>query len=92
MALSIGEAGSDADLHSANAARRDHRVETAARQALRHSPYQAVRQVTCIARDGALLLQGRVPNYHLKQMAQVLLKRCLADGMRIENQLDVQCA
>jgi hypothetical protein len=37
---------------------------------LQGSPYAAVRRVTCFFDEGVLVLQGEVPSYYQKQLAQ----------------------
>ena len=41
-----------------------------AQQALRRSSYFELRNVSCEFSGGVLILRGRVPTYHLKQLAQ----------------------
>ena len=41
-----------------------------ARGRLCNSPYMAIRSVSCDFKNGALLLRGRLPSFHHKQMAQ----------------------
>jgi len=36
------------------------------------SPYLPLRKITCRLENGRLLLQGRVPTYYLKQLAQTI--------------------
>ncbi len=38
------------------------------------SGYVALRQIRCESRDGVLFLHGCVPSYHLKQLAQTLVR------------------
>jgi len=45
-------------------------VEEQARIRLQHSPYRAIRRVSCHLEDGVLTLVGRVPTFHNKQLAQ----------------------
>ena len=45
-------------------------IEEAARIRLHHSPYRAIRRVSCRFSDGTLTLVGAVPTYHYKQLAQ----------------------
>jgi osmotically-inducible protein OsmY len=45
-------------------------IEEAARIRLQHSPYRAIRRVTCRFDDGVLTLAGSVPTFHYKQLAQ----------------------
>ncbi|MGA2059380.1 MAG: BON domain-containing protein [Thermoguttaceae bacterium] len=55
---------------------------------LRHSDYLELRSVSCDFHEGVLTLQGRVPSYHLKQLAQSLL--CgIAGILKLNNQLEV---
>jgi hypothetical protein len=55
---------------------------------LRHSEYLELRNISCDVHDGVLTLRGRVPSYHLKQLAQTLLAE-LAGILRLNNQLEV---
>ena len=48
----------------------DFDIEEAARIRLQHSPYRALRRVTCEFADGVLTLSGRVATFHYKQLAQ----------------------
>ena len=45
----------------------------AAQQIFRESPYSAIRELQCSFRDGVLFIAGRVPNFYLKQLAQIAL-------------------
>jgi hypothetical protein len=55
---------------------------------LRHSEYFELRNVSCDFHEGVLTLRGRVPSYHLKQLAQSLL--CEVAGiLKLNNQLEV---
>ena len=66
-------------------------VEEVARIKLQLSPYRALRRVTCEFIDGTLFLQGRVPTYHYKQLAQVTVLGL--DGVqRIVNELEVEAS
>ena len=52
------------------------------------APYPALRHISCVLDDGVLTLQGRVPSYYLKQIAQTLVRPL--EGVRvIHNELDV---
>jgi hypothetical protein len=46
-------------------------VEETARVRLQLSPYRAIRRCSCTLDGETLRLQGRVPTYHYKQLAQV---------------------
>lgn len=59
-----------------------------AEERLRHSDYLELRNVSCDFHEGVLTLQGRVPSYHLKQLAQSLLCE-LAGILKLNNQLEV---
>jgi hypothetical protein len=45
-------------------------IAESARATLRHSPYFELRDLRCDFSAGVLTLTGRVPSYHLKQIAQ----------------------
>jgi hypothetical protein len=64
-------------------------IEEQAQAELSNAPYPAVRRVSCQVKGGVLSLQGRVPSFYLKQVAQTLLRRYLAAGCVLENRLDV---
>ena len=49
-------------------------VAEIAQQRLRDCPYIALRRVSCRFREGVLMLTGEVPTYHMKQMAQTLVR------------------
>ena len=59
-----------------------------AEERLRHSDYLELRNVSCDFHEGVLTLRGRVPSYHLKQLAQSLLSE-LAGMLKLNNQLEV---
>ncbi|TWT78116.1 hypothetical protein Pla123a_09050 [Posidoniimonas polymericola] len=66
----------------------EERVELTATEKLEHSSHLFRRSVSCRFREGVLRLDGRVPTFHLKQIAQSLLDNI--DGVsRIENALVV---
>ena len=69
--------------------KRDSAVEARARTELLGSSYLSVRQVACRLRDGVLTLQGHVPSYFHKQVAQAMVLQCLDRSVRIDNQLRV---
>lgn len=45
-------------------------LDQQAQQRLASHPYIALRKVSCRHDDGVLILLGKVPSYHLKQLAQ----------------------
>lgn len=53
----------------------DDQMARCAARALHESAYLPLRQVQCRCGQGILMLYGRVPTYHLKQIAQVLVRR-----------------
>jgi osmotically-inducible protein OsmY len=55
---------------------------------LRRSGYPHLRGIKCRALDGAIALAGRVPTFHLKQIAHALASH--TPGVhRVENRLEV---
>ena len=60
----------------------------AARGRLCNSPYMAIRSVSCDFENGVLLLRGRLPSFHHKQMAQEAM-RLLAGVGQIVNAIEV---
>ena len=63
-------------------------IEEAVRIRLQHSPYRAIRRVTCEYDEGVLILQGRVPTYHYKQLAQTAVAE-IEGIVRIVNEIEV---
>ena len=65
-------------------------VENKARQLLEEHPHFHGRSdhVRCVCLNNRLVLQGKVPSFYLKQLAQEAL-RGLADVIRIDNQITV---
>ncbi len=59
-----------------------------ARGRLCSSPYMAIRSVSCDFKNGVLLLRGRLPSFHHKQMAQEAV-RPLAGVGQIVNAIEV---
>jgi hypothetical protein len=55
---------------------------------LHRIPYPALRDVSCLARDGVIYLHGCLPSYHLKQMAQELAAGA-AGVRRVVNRIEV---
>jgi osmotically-inducible protein OsmY len=50
--------------------------------------YHPVRRVKCTYHDGVLTMEGRLPSFHLKQVAQTVVQGI--DGVvRIENRIEV---
>jgi osmotically-inducible protein OsmY len=55
---------------------------------LRISGYMALRDVSCVASDGVVYLQGCLPSHYLKQVAQEIASR--AEGVRqVVNRIEV---
>ena len=63
-------------------------IEQAARSRLGESGYRALKAVTCRFREGDLVLFGRVPTYHHKQVAQESV-RTLRGVVMIVNRIEV---
>jgi osmotically-inducible protein OsmY len=55
---------------------------------LRNSAYLELRNISCDIHEGVLTLRGRVPSYHLKQLAQALVHE-IEGVLELNNQLDV---
>jgi len=66
----------------------DSDVETKAQHLLAQSNYLALRRLRCEFHDGSLVLNGRVPTYYLKQVAQTIVRQ-LPGVQQIENRVDV---
>jgi len=63
-------------------------IEEQARIRLQHSPYRAIRRVNCRFEDGVLTLEGQVPTFHYKQLAQTAVTHI--DGVcRVVNEIEV---
>jgi osmotically-inducible protein OsmY len=60
----------------------------AAESRLHGSAYLALRNVTCECHGGVLTLRGRLPSYHLKQVAQALVAG-MEGVRRVENLIEV---
>ena len=67
----------------------DGSVETRINNLLQASPYLALRTVLCRLRAGVWILQGRVPNYFLIQMAH-REARSVGDDLEIRNEVEVR--
>ena len=61
------------------------------RARLQQSAYHAIRSITCELHEGVVTLRGRVPSYHLKQMAQELV-RSTPGVIEINNRIAVNLA
>ena len=66
----------------------DRSLERKAVDCLENSPYRILRQVHCRAHNGVLTLSGRVPSFHMKQVAQTIVMN-QAHIPRVVNQLEV---
>lgn len=66
----------------------DTSVESEAQHLLAQSNYLALRRLRCEFHDGRLILNGRVPTYYLKQIAQTIVRQ-LPAVRRIDNRVDV---
>jgi osmotically-inducible protein OsmY len=63
-------------------------MKAAVAASLNDSGYAALSCVECQVQDDAIVLEGCVPSYHLKQLAQTFARRAAGVG-RIVNQLAV---
>jgi hypothetical protein len=59
-----------------------------AERKLHSQPYQPLKNISCDWRDGVLVLQGSLPSYYLKQVAQEVVAR-LEGVDAIDNQIRV---
>jgi hypothetical protein len=64
------------------------KITELAERHLRRIPYLALKAVSCDWLDGTLVLQGRLPTYYLKQVAQEAVAK-LDRSLRIENLIQV---
>jgi osmotically-inducible protein OsmY len=71
--------------------RRPQELQAIANAALRRSGYAALAFVTCDVQEGEIVLEGCVPTYHLKQLAQAFVRRAAGDA-RLDNRLAVRGA
>jgi osmotically-inducible protein OsmY len=63
-------------------------IAETARAALRRSAYVELREVRCDFSGGVLTLTGRVPSYHLKQLAQVAVA-AVPGVVAVDNHVEV---
>ena len=63
-------------------------IQAEAQSRLRKSHYHELRFVSCEFHEGVLTLRGRVSSYHLKQLAQELIRR-LDGAEEVNNRLEV---
>jgi osmotically-inducible protein OsmY len=66
----------------------DAAVQSEAQSLLEQSNYLALRRLRCEFQDGRLVLNGRVPTFYLKQVAQTIVRQ-LPAVRRIDNRVDV---
>jgi len=60
----------------------------AANKILRNSSYHAIRFLSCTFDNGVLTLGGRLPSFHLKQVAQSAVQG-IEGVQRVENRIEV---
>jgi hypothetical protein len=60
-----------------------------AEERLWRSGYLALREVSCLARDGVVYLHGRLPSYYLKQVAQEIAAG-VEGAPRVINRIEVR--
>lgn len=66
---------------------RDVHLEDQARAELDSLPYGALRRTSCRMQENRLVLSGTVPSFHLKQLAQEHLRKCMGPEVLISNEL-----
>lgn len=60
-----------------------------ANQLFHESPYHEIRLLTCTFEDGVLTIGGRLPTFHMKQIAQTVVRDI--DGVeQVQNQTEVE--
>lgn len=69
--------------------RTDKEICDRAVELLARYPYRVLQIVDCQCQDGALILNGKVPSFHLKQLAQAALSELFVLA-RVENRIVVQ--
>jgi osmotically-inducible protein OsmY len=78
----------EADNPTASGRIRRSTIEETAEDRLRRSGYLALRDIACAVREGVACLQGRLPTYYLKQVAQAIVAE--VDGVIVvSNQIEV---
>ncbi len=65
-----------------------HNIAEAARECLKNSPYQAIREILCECNLGVLLLRGHLSSFHHKQVAQETVAR-VQGGTLVVNEIEV---
>jgi len=63
-------------------------VQAEAQSRLRKSGYHELHLISCEFHEGVLTLRGRVSSFHLKQVAQELIRK-LDDAEELNNRLEV---
>lgn len=66
----------------------DRAIEQKAADCLVNSPYRVLHTIRCRAHNGILTLSGRVPSFHMKQVAQATVMN-EAHIAQVVNQLEV---
>jgi osmotically-inducible protein OsmY len=74
--------------HASDGERQD-RLRAAVAASLDGSGYAALSWIGCEVSGDRVILQGSVPTFHLKQLAQVFAQR-VAEGARVDNRLSVR--
>ncbi len=63
-------------------------IEAEVRKSLHVTQHAALRHITCSVHDNTAVLQGRVPSYYLKQLAQVKVT-CVPGIEQVDNRIEV---
>lgn len=88
---SIGAANTIDDARAVDLSEADRTLSDLARRALSATGYSTFRQIDVEICRGTVLLWGRVPTYHLKQVAQWCVQQ-VAGVRGVANGLEVVCA
>ena len=68
---------------------RSHTELAQLQEQFRQSPYWSLRQLSCEADDGRVVLRGTLPSFYLKQVAQSVALKTVGVGC-IQSDIDVQ--
>ncbi len=83
----VEQHGSESSPHPSRSA--DEAVAAAAQKRFSESSYFALRGVSCEYHEGMFVLRGAVPSFHMKQLAQELVRKIEGVGA-VVNALEVK--
>lgn len=88
MSLSAGR-GPSSHEHSFSPRVREEALQAHVEAAFREASYLPLRRIRCDYHAGVVTLRGRVPSFHLKQLAQSLVQS-LECGCEVNNRVEVE--